>query len=308
MILHVRAVEAVDVPKMDIFTKSDPYCIISLSNSVNRQRTRTIQNNDHPVWNEEFHFPIQTKKNVNDINLGSIRLSITLFDQDTFSKDDIISSIEIPLNDYIVGRVYDEWYTLFPAKKLKEGGRIHLVVHLASKDAKPFTPTAVNPMNSSMMNMNYGYSTSQLPQLNPTQMVNQNAMAMQRQPMMSQYPQMGSTIQPPVNPYMQQQQMPQVQMRQMQMQQMQMQQMQMQQIQMQQMQQMQRVQQMHRMQQYQPNPYIPQQNQYAYNPIPGYNYSNGNMMMGAVPPPNPNVYPTVSPSQLPRISNQNNTF
>lgn len=298
MNLHIKVVEAVDVPKMDVFSKSDPYCIVSLSNAPGRQRTRTIQNNDHPIWNQEFHFPIQNKKGGNTDNFGSIKLSITLYDEDTFSKDDIISSIEIPLNDYIVGRVYDEWYTLFPAKKLKEGGRIHLVVNIVPKDVKPFTSMATNSMNPVMMNpnlnynnYNYNVSSSQLPQLNQVQM-NQNPMYMQRQPTMNQYQQVPLPVQQPMNPYMQQQQR--------------IQQMQS----MQQIQQMQRVQQMQRMQVIQSNPYMVQQPQFVYNPIPGYNYShmNGNMMYGAVPPPTQNVYPTVAPSQLPPISNQQNNF
>ena len=373
MILHLKVVEAVDIPKMDIISKSDPYCIVSLSNSVNRQRTKTIDNTDHPVWNQEFHFPIKHNSNNTPVSI-----SITVYDEDTFSKDDIISSIEIPVNDYLVGRVYDEWYSLYPAKKVKKGGRIHLVVHVAPKDAKPFqslpnsmmNPNMVNPcmmnptmsnpalmnpnmsnpammnpnmVNSSMsnpvmvnpnmtnpammnpnmanpammnpnmsnptmmspnmtnpammnpnmtnpammnQNVNYNYSAqSQLPHLNMQQSQGNNynsqkPMYGQRQPTATQYT---PPYQPPPqqiapNSYVQQQQM-------------------------QRMQQMQRSQQMPRTPTFQQSPYIPP-NQYSYN----YSNLNGNMMYGAVPPPNPNIYPNVAPSQLPRISNQSNGF
>lgn len=299
MNLHIKVIEAVDVPKMDVFSKSDPYCVISLTGFPGRKRTKTIQNTDHPVWNEEFHFPIQNKKNAPFNDFGSIKISVTLFDEDTFSKDDAISSIEISLNDYIVGRIYDEWYSLFPFKKLKEGGRIHMMVNVLPKDIKPFTQMSINQMNSSM---NYSCSVpSQLPQLNQNQMMmNQNQMYMQRQQQaMNQYPQMGVQCQQPMNPYLQQQQ--QLQMQQMQFQQMQ---------QMQQMQRIQQMQQMQRIQTFQSNPYLAQQPQ-VYSPMPNYNYSNmnGNMMYGAVPQPTQNVgYPTVTPSQLPRISNTHNTF
>lgn len=122
MILHIRAVEACEVPKMDVIGKSDPYLIFKVSTSSQTWKTKHKNNTDKPVWNEEFHIPITS--NMSD------ELRVELFDKDDVSKDDIISTMNFKVKNFQVGKITDQWYNFTPAKGVKVGGKVRLVFHL----------------------------------------------------------------------------------------------------------------------------------------------------------------------------------
>jgi Ca2+-dependent lipid-binding protein len=42
-----------NLPRMDTFGLSDPFCIVSLGKSE-KQKTRVVKRNLNPEWNEEF--------------------------------------------------------------------------------------------------------------------------------------------------------------------------------------------------------------------------------------------------------------
>ena len=129
MELHVRVVEGAEVPKMDVAGKSDPYVVLTLNKSSQKWQTATKKNTTTPVWNQEFHLPITSQ--LDDI------LTVTLYDDDNVSKDDVISNLEIQVNKLKIGHVNDSWYTLHPlAKKVSTGGKVRLVLHL-DKIGKP---------------------------------------------------------------------------------------------------------------------------------------------------------------------------
>ena len=122
MILHIRAVEAAEVPKMDVCGKSDPYLVFTLSTSSQKWKTKTKKNTVTPVWNEEFHLPITS--NMTD------ELHVEMFDQDDISKDDQISTMNFKVREFPVGKVTDSWYNFQPVKGVKNGGKVRLVFHL----------------------------------------------------------------------------------------------------------------------------------------------------------------------------------
>ena len=129
MLLHVKIIEAVDVPKMDIFTDSDPYVILSLNNSSGREKTKVIDNTKHPIWNQDFHFPIRPQNQT---------LQLILMDKDVISKDDPISQYELPIGSLNVGQVYEEWIDMCPFKGVKTGGKLHLMYQALPNGKKPF--------------------------------------------------------------------------------------------------------------------------------------------------------------------------
>lgn len=131
MQLHLRVVEARGLPKMDIIGKSDPYCLIQISGTRRIERTRVINNNNDPVWNQEFHFPVSNPQQT---------LCILVKDQDTISADDPISRLDLSLATLYPGQVSDQWFDLIPVKGVKKGGSIHLVLHLAQAGQQPFVP------------------------------------------------------------------------------------------------------------------------------------------------------------------------
>lgn len=132
MILHIRAVEASDVPKMDIIGLSDPYLLFELSTSSQKWKTKYINNTKAPVWNEDFHLPVSSSL--------TDTLRVSLWDQDDISKDDLISTYDFTIkNDFPIGKIIDKWYQMCPIKGVKEGGKVRLIIQLNRTGKDPFT-------------------------------------------------------------------------------------------------------------------------------------------------------------------------
>ncbi|KAH0789827.1 C2 domain containing protein [Histomonas meleagridis] len=179
MQLHLRVIEAQDIAKMDAY-KSDPYCVINLTSSNDTRRTRTIENTLNPRWNEEFHFNVP--------NPSMSALKILMRDKDLI-KDDDMATLEIQLCALPVGQVIDQWYNMIPVRRVKKGGRIHLVLHLAPTGAPPFQPTVARPPMQTQ------------PMMHPQPMMQQPMMAPpMQQPMMP--PPQNPMMPPPQNPMM----------------------------------------------------------------------------------------------------------
>ena len=190
MQLHVRVVEATDVPKMDFFGKADPYCLLQLSSSSTVRKTKVCETTYSPVWNEEFHFPVT--------NQATDVLHILMKDRDRGCADDPISQIEIPLATLAQGNVIDKWYDMKPVKGVKKGGRLRLVLHLANSGMTPFQNQMQMMPGPPMMGGMYQPQV----QMYPPQMMPPAAQPMMGSPMMSGYQQP-----PMMQPYPQQQMM-----------------------------------------------------------------------------------------------------
>ena len=146
MLVHIRVIEAKDVPKMDLFGKADPYCLLQISSSRTVYKTKVIKNTYNPIWNEEFHIPVADKNNDS--------LHILMKDQDAGKSDDPISRLEIRISTIEVDKVLDTWYDMVPVKGVKKGGKLRLVTHLAYPGATPFKPgTAPGNFTKSMSDM-----------------------------------------------------------------------------------------------------------------------------------------------------------
>jgi hypothetical protein len=185
--LHVKVVEAEDLPKMDVIGKVDPYCLLQVSGGTPLQRTKVINKNYHPVWNEVFHFDVPS--------LGE-RLVILLKDRDKGSDDDPISKFYIQLDTLVVGDVIDKWFDLIPVPGVKKGGRIRLIIHLANRGDSPFVPKIVNrmppmgmapgPMGMAQPGMAQGYPPMGKPGMYQPPPMGQPGMYQQPQPGMYQ--------------------------------------------------------------------------------------------------------------------------
>lgn len=127
--LHVRVIEADDIPRMDA-NATDAYCVLQTSNQS--QTTFAMRNSMHPRWNQDFHFNVTTP------TVGS--LHILMRDKDIF-KDDNISQIDIQFCSLPVGQVIDQWYCMIPTGRAHKGGRLHLLLHMAPANSPPFVPS-----------------------------------------------------------------------------------------------------------------------------------------------------------------------
>lgn len=131
MFLYVKAVEASDIPKMDVIGKSDPYLIFKLSTTSQEWQTSYKLNTHKPIWNESFMIPLTS--NMRD------ELKVELFDKDDVSKDDFISSKTFDVKSLPVGQIIDEWYNFTPGKDVKKGGKVRLLFFVGGPNKKPFS-------------------------------------------------------------------------------------------------------------------------------------------------------------------------
>ena len=122
MILHINAVEANDVPSMDLITKSDPYLVFKSNKTKEVWKTKSIKNTDTPVWNEKIKIPITAS--MDDT------ITAELWDQDGITHDDLISTLVFIVKYLPVGKDTDIWYNFNPAEGVKKGGKVRLVLHL----------------------------------------------------------------------------------------------------------------------------------------------------------------------------------
>jgi hypothetical protein len=136
MYLHIRVLEAKELPSMDPNGLADPYCRMYMNDKKKEiVKTRTIEKTLTPVWNESFTFLVRD-------TLPGTTLHITLYDQDLLDASKI-SQLDFPYQQLPPGKVVDQWLDMQPAKSGRSGGRLHLIFHLARSNREPpFVETA----------------------------------------------------------------------------------------------------------------------------------------------------------------------
>lgn len=118
MLLRVKIIEAKGLPNMDIIGQSDPYCMLQMSNSQQVYKTKYINNTSHPVWNEEFKFPVT--RQASDV------LVVVVKDKDTLSADDPIGKYQFSLASLTLNKEKDEWVELQTMCKHKNAGSLRV--------------------------------------------------------------------------------------------------------------------------------------------------------------------------------------
>uniref|UniRef100_A0A8D0HB73 Extended synaptotagmin-3 n=1 Tax=Sphenodon punctatus TaxID=8508 RepID=A0A8D0HB73_SPHPU len=116
-VIRVYLLEAENLVPKDHFSlrgKSDPYALLRVGTV--QFRSKTIQRDLNPIWNEMFEV-WQVWKD----------LEIDVYDEDT-DKDDFLGSLLINLRDVMKDRIVDEW---FPLSKI-ESGHLHLKLEWSS--------------------------------------------------------------------------------------------------------------------------------------------------------------------------------
>ncbi|XP_027136890.1 multiple C2 and transmembrane domain-containing protein 1 isoform X3 [Larimichthys crocea] len=87
-IVQVKVLKAGGLMSADVTGKSDPFCVLELTND--RLQTHTVYKNLNPEWNKVFTF------NVKDIHA---LLEVTVFDEDRDGTADFLGKVAIPLLD-----------------------------------------------------------------------------------------------------------------------------------------------------------------------------------------------------------------
>jgi len=115
-VITVNVLEAKNLVAADKSGTSDPYVVLTLGKQVHK--TKVIDKNLQPVWNEEFHF-------YSFHDQWKEELKVAVFDFDTYSAHDSLGECTVKgKSDLNEGENFDSWIKLTKAKK----GEIHLSV------------------------------------------------------------------------------------------------------------------------------------------------------------------------------------
>ena len=128
MKVHLKVLEAKDLPVIDVSGTCDAFCKIQFGKQ--KVQTRIIDNSLTPKWRQQFSFDI--------LDFQQDFLFIQLYDHDSVSKDDLIANLEINPQSMQPGILVDQWYTMHPVIK-KSTPQIRLIIHLAQENDIPFT-------------------------------------------------------------------------------------------------------------------------------------------------------------------------
>jgi Ca2+-dependent lipid-binding protein len=136
MQLNVFVGGATGIAKMDTFGKSDPFIVLSLSESPVKKQTSVKDNTLTPVWNETFTFPLY--------NPSRQALTLLLKDKDVAADDDM-ATLEIQLAQLPIGAVVAQNYDFRPVKGVKTGGQVSLKLQIAAETVPPFSAWSLPP-------------------------------------------------------------------------------------------------------------------------------------------------------------------
>lgn len=121
MLVKVDVVEARGLARMDVLSRSDPFCKVSVTTNPHFYKTKVIKNSLSPEWNDSFQW------HVKDYRRAS--LEIEMFDWNEIQKNAEMARVSIPLTKAKNGKI-DEWFGMTPVEGVVKGGEIHLVISM----------------------------------------------------------------------------------------------------------------------------------------------------------------------------------
>ena len=93
MSLRLVVKSATDLPKLDRFSKVDPYCEMIFHEE--KQSTTMIANNQNPEWNESFKWTLEVSPEATEA------IEILIMDHETLGKNRLVCKGSIPLASVI---------------------------------------------------------------------------------------------------------------------------------------------------------------------------------------------------------------
>lgn len=121
--LDVKLVQAKDLTNKDVIGKSDPYAELFIRPLRDKiKRSRTINNELNPIWNEHFEFIVE--------DASTQHLTIRISDDEGVQASELIGCAQVPLKELIPGKVKDVWLKLVKdlevQRDTKNRGQVHL--------------------------------------------------------------------------------------------------------------------------------------------------------------------------------------
>ena len=99
LIIHIYALEAKGIPKMDLMSKTDPYIIFKFEKDMIGVRTKYLEDTLTPQWNELVNLIIPDE---------SEDLIIEIWDKNV-KKDKMINSTKLSIKKYLDEEPHFEW-------------------------------------------------------------------------------------------------------------------------------------------------------------------------------------------------------
>ncbi|KAL0427196.1 UNVERIFIED_CONTAM: Synaptotagmin-5 [Sesamum latifolium] len=121
--LEVKLVQAKELTNKDIIGKSDPFAVLYVRPLRDRmKKSRTINNQLNPVWNEHFEFVIE--------DASTQHLVVKIYDDEGLQSAELIGCAQIQLAELQPGKVKDVWLKLVKDLEIqrdnKNRGQVHL--------------------------------------------------------------------------------------------------------------------------------------------------------------------------------------
>ncbi|XP_047951616.1 synaptotagmin-5-like isoform X2 [Salvia hispanica] len=121
--LEVKLVQAKELTNKDIIGKSDPYAVLYVRPLRDKmKKSRTINNQLSPVWNEHFEFVIE--------DLATQHLTVKIYDDEGLQAAELIGAAQVQLSELQPGKVKDVWLKLVKDLEIqrdtKNRGEVHL--------------------------------------------------------------------------------------------------------------------------------------------------------------------------------------
>ncbi|KAG5562858.1 hypothetical protein RHGRI_005550 [Rhododendron griersonianum] len=112
-VLSVTVIAAENLPAVDIMGKADPFVVVIMKKSDQKNKTRVVNNTLNPVWNQTFDFVVED-------GLHEL-LILEVWDHDTFGKDKMGRCI-MTLTRVILEGEFTDTFTIDGTKS----GKLHL--------------------------------------------------------------------------------------------------------------------------------------------------------------------------------------
>ncbi|KAL6586089.1 Synaptotagmin-5 [Orobanche minor] len=122
-VLEVKLVQAKELTNKDIIGKSDPFAVLYVRPLRDRmKKSRTLNNQLNPVWNEHFEFVIE--------DASTQHLVVKIYDDEGLQSSELIGCAQIQLTELQPGKVKDVWLKLVKDLEIqrdnKNRGQVHL--------------------------------------------------------------------------------------------------------------------------------------------------------------------------------------
>ncbi|XP_047338397.1 synaptotagmin-4-like isoform X2 [Impatiens glandulifera] len=119
-VLSVTVISAEDLPAVDLMGKSDPFVVLIMKKSNQKNKSRVVNNSLNPVWNQTFDFVVEDA--LHDL------LIIEVWDHDTFGKDKM-GKVIMTLTRAILEKEFTDTFAVDGTKS----GKLNLHIKFISK-------------------------------------------------------------------------------------------------------------------------------------------------------------------------------